>query len=1798
MHDIDYGYRYPAIRAITDLQQMRDQGAVSIAFDRVGYDANDVAESNIYVYVGKCGEHTGWISDDAPYGDPIDAGDKKYILKDAFQHTYADYFYPADQRCEVPESIQEDIGIGPDDTTTKYFGSDLQNAPDGGSSLGGNFQKHNGNNYYGKWRRIDNLGNKDVTAYYAQNDDPGAHYQYQLKEITAYKLNRNGVFRNPTFPETPPDYTGKPVIDRFLSSVDMDHYYDYRFPESKFGPSVERNNSTCVVEVDLEDLFYLSGGKYRNQYQTSADEETANIDFNPRTLQPEISSKDKDKLIYNIFHGKTPIFFMITEKLKCSHYGLANFYFASSKDRKSLKVISSKKQVVDDRLWNAGEVYKTIRVTSADDNDDPIVRIVVDLAQGNEYNPSFENNKRRVWVTTQKGNIKSYDYWTGEQKASARASNYVIKSVAINPKTGDCVFVRVAGNTKNSFLQLCRMKRDSSTVEILANISDYAQDTMENYPMTGGRSASGIAELLEGGVVSKQDKDSRVLWFTFIVNAENTISVQLDGFGSGERKIFWVDRMHYGMWHGANAYGIYKDSNSDKPAIKHAAYDKDTEYGVSVNQNNLRGITTTIAGNVYVNGHSYLHYDDKKFMKYTIIGVHFKNETWEYKGHGGLKSCGAYFDGNYKSGGKYGDGSKYWSYKFDYDTGTWATDADGYAILEKKPLNSYGWPAPNSKGQHYRFKVKNSNSGMTWDVLSKEIGPKLGKDIGGDHWCRMSWAASEFQSKKKSTIKKMQDTVGKFPPLKPGQKTGLVSTGGAFAQDLGKPTFGGSGYGVHMGSTSKSVNVKGGHTGYRPLNVGYIYNAEAYNLRGKSFKEGSKKLPVYCTAASACNFFTASTAISEDDPEEKGNSARPSASEETGKTFYNFCIGQASPPPALPTADFIKQVEARADTSKLYKFNDNFGYVEINSPKYISSKIVPNEAQRTGYCEDAQGFSSANPAHRWYGHTTADSYQKWEVDWDAFSAMPTTITSATNTMFGLEESLPKHGDLTPYTKNEDRYLYQTTNGVTSWTNADTPVSGKLVRLKYGKLTDSGLGILSPAVASGSKAVLNGNSSYITGTKALYVDDTNGLWYEKNGMVYLKTEEEPASAVLKGYKFKGDQITNLGHNKCSSPYFEYTAYMKDVTGMKYGYEQYAGAKRFSIDDKDGETRLVTGVKELSLTTDDTLGNGSRYNDDPVGMRALKALGYCWTKSTKAHPTDVMPSGRLYIMDHYVVEDNACKFMDKIYLDADPSRTETVEISISSIPTSAEFMEWDLTYRYPIFSAGVFDDEHKFCDAGYLITSGKYIECSAASAIVVKTSGDKYKGGKPHDAWIELSDSFRLVPVLESEDDANWMLMYKYPIFSAGIHDDEHKFCDAGYVIKTGTEEACNEKKSSIIAVSGGKYKGLGVSYTIAEIKDSFETLSSFDMSAATVKRPANGLPRTSNSFWDYSTDEGIIISGDSDEAAAVDAYEYLGMLNLPPMYLSDGSTIIGNPVAFRCAGYDKLYTAHLASIYDSGTYEIDHVSIWFNQNPDIDYTKNKQRYEMRDYGPTELSSITIRDKEGTPTFGRETIIARSNRQLNDVLDDSNVVFNHYRDTYCLSADTTWDSVNAYGKPQGIGPLSGAFPDVPVTANLAGWPLSAVYGQTCPRQWYGTEVYRHSNYAGNSEERISLLHPASTHYNKEDQDLPEYISGYGIHPAVYPEESTDLEKITNLSGTWVENAASGINGDAHVVGGSFTTNYYAYVDEREAPSAITVDMGRNYVYVFERWPTQYWHPTCTDSRGGLSLFGDCPNFEDED
>lgn len=1699
MHDIEYGYRYPAIRAITNLQQMRDQGSVSIAFDRVGYDADDVEESSIYVYVGKCGEHTGWVSDDAPYGpDLVVSGG--YILPEAFKWTSSVKLFPAEERTVVPQSLQVVLSADPE-TTLKYLGSDLQNATGGGSSLSGYF---NGDKYYGKWRKVTNLKNKTVSAYFAESTNESSKYRYKLSCVSAYQVNRRSgdgrqVFANPSGFNTELE-NREDILKRFSKSISLKDYYDYRF--GVFGESYDEdeNQNTVVVELGLDELFCVSGGDYRNKYQEHYDlDKTVNLDFNPHTLQPEISSKDKDKLEYNIFHGKTPIFFMIAEKLKCSYYGLTNFYFASSSDKKSLKVISSKKQVVADRLYNAGDIYGTISVGG---NGSEIERIVVDLAQGDGYNPSYENNKRRVWVTTTDGRVKSYDYWSGELKSSARPSTYPIRSVAINPKNGDCVFVRVSGNTKNNFLQVCRMRRDSSTVEILAPIPDYAQDVMPRYPMTGGKSEAYISEHLYGGVISRESSDSNTLWFTFIVNAENTISVQLDG----PRKILWADRMHYGMWHGANAYGIYKNSNSTYPAIKHATYVRDREYGVPANQENVRGIATTIVGNTYVNGHTYLHFDDTRYKKYSIIGVHYKDRTWSYGSRDDLWSCGHYFSDNYRGDD---DNFKYWSYVFDYNTGKWSQDAAGYAILEKRLLNEMGWPAPDADGQHYRFAVKDSNSGMSWDVLSKEIGPKLGKDIGGDHWCRMSWNAETFQDKKADDIKEMRATVGDFPPLKPGQKTGLVKPGVVFSQEKGTVKFGGSGYGVHMGSTKKAVDVGDGNFGYKPLNVGFIYNAEAYNFATSASNYSGK--PVFSTNRddSDENFFKASTSLAEDDPSQKGVSARPSGD------MYNFNVEAVNAPPAIPTSDFLVQKESRGNSDKAEGaklFSSKFGYVEIESPWYIDPSIVPDGAIRCGFCEDAYGFDRDHPAHRWYGNITNG---KGISTYNAFSALSSNLD---NKMYGLEETLTPHGNLQKYGRTAayvKRYLYQTTRGKTDINGG----ANGIVRLTYS-------GTLSPTVANSGKANPTNDfpSSVRSKIETVYIDDTNGLWGECDGSAMLKTKAAPADAQLSSYWFVGDQLTNLGHNKCSSPYFEYTAYKKNVTGVVYGYEQYAGAKKYAQENAPTGQKmqqLADGVSDVSVS-----GIGApRYNDDPVGMRALKALGYCWTKSTKAHPTDVYPSGRLYIVDHYVIEDNACKFMDKIYLDMDKSRTSSMEISISSIPTSADFVEWRLEYTHPIASGGdAFLSSAVVHPSGFVITSGKYVECSAASAIVVRTSGDGF----------------------------------------------------SGYEYRFGSEPQ----------------------YVSYHISASMQLASSFDMSAATVTRPMNGLPRVSKSFWDYSTDEGIMISGDSDEAAAVDAYEYLHMLHLPPMYLSDASTIIGNPVAFRCAGYDKLYTAHLASIYDAGTYEINNVSIWFSQNPDIDYTKNKKRYEMRTYGPTELSSITIRDKEGTPTFGRDTIIARSNRQLNDVLDDSNVVFNHYRDTYCLSADTVWDSVNAYGKPQGIGPLSGATSAIPASANIAGWPLSAVYGQTCPRQWYGTEVYRHSNYAGDSESRISLMHSMNAHINKQDQSLPAYMSGYGVHPSVYPEESKDLATVSALSGVWVENAALGINGDAHVVGGSFTTNEYAYVDERENPSAITVDMGKNYVYVFERWPTQYWYPICTDSRGGLSLFGDCPKFEDED
>ena len=610
--------------------------------------------------------------------------------------------------------------------------------------------------------------------------------------------------------------------------------------------------------------------------------------------------------------------------------------------------------------------------------------------------------------------------------------------------------------------------------------------------------------------------------------------------------------MHYGMWHGANFNGNYKVKGDKNGYKKHAPYYENKEYGVKANQENLKGIVTGIGGNVYVNGHTYLHFDNRNFRKYTIIGVLFKSQNWSHSGRDDLKSCGHYYGGH-----GYGDGNNppdlYWSYDFDEDTGTWRTDNSGYAKLCKKHLNEMGWPAPDPNGNHYIFAVKDSNSGMTWDVLSKEIGPKLGKDTDGDHWCRMSWQASDFQTKKKTDIKNMKDIVGDFPPIKPNQSTGLVNPGVKFSQSKGTPTFGGSGYAVHMGSTKKSEDVSLGNKGHRPLNIGFLYNAEAYNLKDKNFDslDKTKKYPVFLDGNGredeGHNFFTAGTGLVEDAPLQKNGKARPDAT----SGVYNFYRPQDTSPPPIPTSQYgqipgIFQIQHDAWRAAS-TFKNKFGYLEINDPKYIPKNIVP-ENNRTGFCEDAHGVE--DHLKRWKDRGTGTP-NGTGTNWDAFSAMseriydydePGKSIQERNTMFGLEECLPSNGQLQPTTA--DRYIYHVSHGFHDGIGG---TSG-LVRVKCsngGKVNAD-----SPVAFDACF-----NAAEVDSISTVYLDDTNGLWCEKDGKIKLKTVKEKTGSEFRPYRFDPDgQITNLGHNKCSNPFFEYVAYAKNTTGVKYGYEQ--------------------------------------------------------------------------------------------------------------------------------------------------------------------------------------------------------------------------------------------------------------------------------------------------------------------------------------------------------------------------------------------------------------------------------------------------------------------------------------------------------------------------------------------------------------------------------------------------------------------------------------------------------------------
>ena len=1787
MHDISYGTRYPAILQVNNLKTMRGWGRVDIVFERVGYTEDDVLESSVYVYVGREGEHRNFVPDTAPYGTSISAtdsaGNTRYIM-DSVPDT-------------KPDNVELPSGVSWADVKTWYNNnwSDRFGAGSGGCSskyesclIGPSVPKKTSDNRiersgdYDCWRKVVRLKDDEAVEYSVETGSELAR--------TGATRRRSSVFKNLNFANagsTDVDKNNSAKIiysARNLESIKkIDGTEAFKVTGDDYVSAIQGNKSVCYFELDLRDIFKARledidwiGTKVLH------DATQQGVSYYG-TGQIQISTKDRGKVIHSVLLCKTPIFFMIQEKLKKSYAGLTNLHFVETSGG-GITAYSSKNQVISDRYYRAGEKLWDSKSVSGYTPVGPntvagkIIRIATDLAQGSGYNPSYDTKQRGVWFTTDRGYIGRYDYWTGKQTVLRQYSGYPINAMAVNPIDGSLVFVEVVGNQTTNFLKVKSVARNGD-VYTVASIDDYAK-YFGKYSMSGGYSLNKIAERITGGVVSQRDQTvsgQKEKWFTFIVNKEYTITVCVySAAASGIGKVVWADKMHYGAWHACNAFsGATKNPNAgENTRAYHASYTVNKEYGVDPNMANLYGITNGILGGVYTHGHTYLHYDDKEFQYYKLIGVLMADNTWEHKrcngrdtGHGGkCYSCGHYWKGSSVT---------YLSYEYDATTGTWATNADGTARTVWKSPFSVGWPVAG-------IAIRSpSNGGSTpTDSLLRSID---NSDPGDNsHFCRLRSEYDHTDDIKK-LYNNMISTVGKFPKLsKADADTNRWRAGGSGGWTIGSESdsgYKGSGYDCHMSTGTIEKTVDRGDFWWRMMQSGFIYNANAASVTGFTPADNNK-FPVYKADGGGadgkwCPFYM-STGVCEDNPKqidrggrceftehgisfkstgipgnfefyasdawvevEKGNRGykiRHNITQNIGFGYQDYIIPdpwEGNDPVPFPTA-------TRADLF------DNV-YVNGKMP-VITRTVIKEKGLRCGACEDIWVIKANNiDWNSGYQDLDAGVSAGMADSWAQQHGVHWLTPSTEHTMLGLEETLEPNGSLV--LDDTNRTLYQCIKG-------NTPVKIKYLQT-YSQVSNSKDGINYRTLKTDSRLTDFGS------VKVLYLDDTNGLWTSTGGSAKFKT------TVYQGGAYEGlvmpsvfdDQVTNFGHNMCSHPYLEFLALQSKIRGQKITYQQYGGGRNGALQyrDSDPDTKKALCsvnpvVAELSLVQQ---SNSERINDDPVGMHAIKALGWCWTKTTQVHPTPIDPRARMYIIDEYVVEDNPCSGFDQCRSDESCledryTREGTYDIWVTGAESTTAYLnEVVSAYRAE-------EDGHAI--KRYLSATGK---------------------------------------ITPKDDDASNLVFKSY--YVGEISDISWSVEDTEYPT-TITNPKIRITDTSDAAISAAVQSYLISEYCISANGFSFQRA---DTPPPETNRPINGLPRSSKSFWDYTSYEPLIISGGSDEAAAVEAFEVLKMINLPPLYLSDGSTVVGNPVAFRAAGYEKMYTAHLVSVYDAGTYDIEKVELSFTQSDDTDFNQNKAWRRSKIFDHNDLSSITIRDRtlQGGEATEQQCVFLlsglKSNQAKQATLNRSyQAIYNYFTDTFCVSADVLldgegsyWDSVNVYGKPIAYTPLDTVSKD----KTYAGHPLSSQQGQLCPRMWYGTEVYRQRYYASDDGSETVI----SAFYNYTDLDNSiSGISGYGTHPSVYVEKTDDKDWVAETSGVYSVFNAKGYYSSPHTVGGSVVTNEYCYIDERQAASAMRIPLSNNYIYVYERWPTERWCVHSNDNRGGLTLWGECSDWYEEE
>lgn len=920
-----------------------------------------------------------------------------------------------------------------------------------------------------------------------------------------------------------------------------------------------------------------------------------------------VSAGFPNEQINDVFVTRRAIHFMLFEKINYSYAGLANLLIVpNTKKNGKVTAYSVRNQVIGDRyykqngvVWDVGSLFS--------EGDSAPVRVAVDLAQNIEK-PS--DRTRRVWVTSNKGGIACLDYYTGE-KIGALASNngnLPIYAMAVNPYDNMLYYVVPVSDGKG--LNLMRAKVTTENGRATLSYEKYIKSKIGDlaYPFSSrfcmfptGSTAQTVAEGITGGVITRGASSGA--YFTFIVGKEFTVTISLS-----DKSITWSDRMHFGSWHGSNAYyysNPFKLKNHRITATPEEGtglytYGYNVEYGVAPNTPNVVGICGGLFGGVYVNGHQYYHYDSRKAVEFSVRGYTLNNTF-----------CGRHWK----------SGFKYPSFEFDEVTGEWLMNEDGTPkVVKKHSHDAVGWPV---NGMFFRSKDDGDDSSFYKAIIDDICnGSKKGHPAGG-RTCRFGWYSKwsgedgDYSESPKISESKRNELIDAYSSRVGGykaEKASSINKGGSWSNDIS----------IHMtGSTTKKSKFFGSHW-YFLQNLGYVYFANSsyggHSAAAKTF-----------TGPKDRYFF--SNGVCEDNPAQTGITTFAYGTKPKRKGF-DFGVTPES-------SENVYDINVKTKKGDVYVVGNAFAYQKTlygksNGNEYFSTIPLPTTWGKHGL-EQFPGGTSTDATSAW-GFSEDWSVRKYSSNLNdsetTFKAVknPVKPDDAQCLAYGIEETLGSDGSLTA--DGTGRTIFQSVNNT-------------IYALKYGRAYNDGTPSISHALS------VNGTDNIgLSGIVRVYgmaIGDVNEIYCNYGAKASGSSTGIDNWGVLAVCRFndwtnhsysdvggcsgadKYVRYSSLGNNHCSHSLIE--AYLLKNATTNGQAANYMTAKNWmksqtapipsigrAYYENTGEQTQIVGKSTQKRTS---------YNCDPTGMQGIKTLQYCYTNATTVHPVAVSPKGHLYI-----------------------------------------------------------------------------------------------------------------------------------------------------------------------------------------------------------------------------------------------------------------------------------------------------------------------------------------------------------------------------------------------------------------------------------------------------------------------------------------------------------------------------------------------------------------------------------------